>query len=81
MAKFHRRPFHRSELAAVQGRPVAGPVRTEMRLGLVPGKPALPVQVLEPELAYKVQQPELPGRLPGRPSGHPAVQTGLPSEP
>ena len=39
------------------------------------------VQVLDPELAYQVQQPELPGRLPVRPSGHPAVQTGLPSEP
>jgi hypothetical protein len=53
-----------------------------MRLGSEPGKPALPVQLPGPELAYKVQRPELlPGLLPERPSGHPAGQTGLRSEP
>ena len=52
-----------------------------MRLGLEPGTPALPVRLPEPELAYKVQQLELPGLLPVRPSGHPAGQTGLLPEP
>ena len=52
-----------------------------MRLGPEPRKPALPVRLLEPGLAYKVQRTELPGLPPVRPSGHPAWQTELRSEP
>ena len=53
-----------------------------MHLGSEPGKQALPVQLLEPELAYKVQRPVLlPELRPEHPSGHPVGQTGLRSEP